>query len=60
MKTVKIAVDRDLLDRVKQKLPEVEGLTHTSLVDYIIRKLLKEIEKNETKTKNKQKIKVGG
>jgi len=38
--TVKLAVDKELLDKAYHKFAETRGLTYTGLVDFLIRKLL--------------------
>ena len=40
---VKLAVDRHLLDKARQKFEETKGLTYTGLVDFLIRKAMKEV-----------------
>jgi len=41
---VHVLADKELLDRAKEVFPETKGLTYSSLVDYLIRKVLKEAE----------------
>jgi len=47
----RVYVERELMDTVKRKLPETKSMTYTGLIDYVLRKLLKE-ENNRKKEAN--------
>jgi len=40
--TSRVYVETELMDAVKRKVPETKAMTYTGLVDYVLRKLLKE------------------
>jgi len=45
VRVVKINVNKELVDQLKEKYPETKGLTYTGLVDLMLRKVLKEASK---------------
>jgi hypothetical protein len=47
-RSVVIRVDAEVIDKIKDKMPELKALTYTATVDYLMRKTLKELEKSET------------
>lgn len=46
-KDVRIWADRELLDTIKERVPELRGLTYSGTVDYILRRWLRGVEKGE-------------
>ena len=38
---IKVRVERELLEKLKEKFPETKGLTYTGTVDWALRVLLK-------------------
>jgi len=43
--TIRVYLDRDLLDTAKKQIPETEGLTYSGLAEFLIRRSLQKQDK---------------